>query len=284
MSAKSEVRAVSQHVVVDGERIHTMYAAGEGTPLVICNDFVADASVLDGFVRALAGRPVLCFDPPGIGLSDDVNRWRRMPALARLLAELIDRVGLGPSVDVMGIGWGGMLAQQFARDHRNRVRRQVLAATSSGQLMFPGRIASLFRLARPNGLATVAPDAARARTIFGGRREDECRPVVEALARARPATRRGYGAQLYALTGYSSLTWLHRLNVPTLVLAGDDDAIVPMVNARMMALLLPQARLAIIRGGGHWFVLERTDEVVRLLADFLDSKFAITAADEDSTF
>jgi pimeloyl-ACP methyl ester carboxylesterase len=57
-----------------------------------------------------------------------------------------------------------------------------------------------------------------------------------------------------------------------------------MVNARVLALLLPQARLKIVRGGGHWFVLERTDEVVRILDEFLESRFALSAADQDNTF
>ena len=292
MSAKSEGRII-EHVAIDGERLHTVFSPGpdEGasagrdarTPLVLCNDFAANLEVLDDFVAAL-DRPVLCFDLPGIGTSADVRSIRRMSGVARLLAGLLDQLELTGAVDIMGIGWGGLLAQQFAHDHRDRVRRLVLAATSSGQLMFPGRVASLMRLARPGALSAVAPDGQNARTVFGGRRNDECGAVATAMARATTPTRRGYAAQLYALAGYSSLPWLHRLNVPTLVIAGDDDAIVPMVNARVLGLLMPQARLKIIRGGGHWFALERTDEVVRELDEFLESKFALSAADQDSTF
>ena len=106
---------------------------------------------------------------------------------------------------------------------------------------------------------------------------------ARAMGRATPPTRRGHAAQLYALAGYSSLPWLHRLGVPTLVLAGDDDAVVPMVNARVLALLLPRARLTVIRGGGHWFVLERTDEVVRELDGFLNARYAPRPPAEDNT-
>ena len=227
---------------------------------------------------------MLRFDLPGVGTSAEVVRMRRMPALAALLAKLLDHYGLTEPVDVMGIGWGGLLAQQFAQSQGDRVRRLVLAATASGQLMFPGRLASLVRLARPGALGRVAPDGEQARIVFGGRRNDECRQIATAFRRATAPTRRGYAAQIYALTGFSSLTWLHRLNIPPLVLAGDDDSIVPTVNARVLALLLPQARLEIIRGGGHWFVLERTDDVVRMLDEFLEAKVAISAADQNSTF
>jgi pimeloyl-ACP methyl ester carboxylesterase len=282
MSARSESRQI-EHVALDGERLHTLFLPGDGTPLLLCNDFVANLEILDEFAGAL-GRPVLCFDLPGVGTSAEVTTMRRMPALARLLTGLLDHFGLSQPVDVMGIGWGGLLAQQFAHSHRDRVRRLVLAATASGQLMFPGRLASLVRLARPSALSRVAPDGEQARTVFGGRRNDECGEIASAMSRASAPTRRGYAAQIYALTGFSSLPWLHRLNVPTLVIAGDDDSIVPTVNARVMALLLPQARLEIVRGGGHWFVLERTDEVVRLLDEFLEAKVAISAADQNSTF
>ena len=67
---------------------------------------------------------------------------------------------------------------------------------------------------------------------------------------------RGYAAQLYAITGWTSLPWLCRLRQPTLVLAGDDDPIVPLVNGRILARLIPDARLHVVRGGGHLFVLE----------------------------
>ncbi|GAB3681407.1 alpha/beta fold hydrolase [Salinisphaera aquimarina] len=281
MSGNVETR-VFETVDIDGESLRVSVSPGPGTPLVICNDFAANLDVLDDFVVALA-RPTLCFDLPGIGGSADAAAMRRMPALSRLLASLLEALSMPRRVDVMGIGWGGLLAQQFARDHRDRVRRLVLTATSSGQLMFPGRLASLWRLARSGGLVRAAPSAQDARILFGGRRNDECNAIANGLSRAIRPTRRGHAGQLYALTGYSSLPWLHRLNVPTLVMAGDDDNIVPMVNARVLALLLPLARLAIIRGGGHWFVLERTDEVVRVLESFLDARVAITDADQDNT-
>lgn len=269
MSGKSNP-LLFEDVAVDEEQIRVARTVGTGTPLVICNEFAANIEILADFAAAL-GRPVLLFDCPGVGRSLPPRRLRRMPALARLLAALLDAVDLSAPVDVMGIGWGGMLAQQFARSYPYRLRRLVLAATSSGQVMFPGRLRSLWRAAQPRGL-TGMPDApAQARALFGGRRGDACALTRQALACATEPTRKGHAAQLYALAGFTSLPWLHRITVPTLVLAGDDDPIVPTVNVRMLAFLMPRARLHIVRGGGHWFVLERTDETVRLLAGFLQS-------------
>lgn len=186
----------------------------------------ANFDILDGFVAAL-DQPVVGFDLPGLGGSDDVRSMRRMPALARLLAQLLDALDMTDEVDVMGIGWDGLLAQQFAFSQRPRLRRLVLVSIASGPVIFPGRLASLWRLAQPAGLTRVAPDAPSARALFGGRHDDECRTISEAFSRARAPTRRGYAAQLYALAGFTSLGWLHRLTVPSLVLTGDDDPIVP---------------------------------------------------------
>jgi pimeloyl-ACP methyl ester carboxylesterase len=84
-----------------------------------------------------------------------------------------------------------------------------------------------------------------------------------------PPLARDYVGQLYAITGWSSLPWLRTLRQPSLVLAGDDDPIVPLVNGRILARRIPPARLQVIHG--HLFILERPAEVAELVAQFLDS-------------
>jgi pimeloyl-ACP methyl ester carboxylesterase len=79
----------------------------------------------------------------------------------------------------------------------------------------------------------------------------------------------GYAGQVYAITGWSSFPWLHRLRQPTLVLAGDDDPIVPLVNGRILARRIPGARLEVVRGGGHLFLLEEAEAMAELVAEFL---------------
>ena len=79
-------------------------------------------------------------------------------------------------------------------------------------------------------------------------------------------------AWLYRLagtTGWSSLPWLHRLTQPTLVVHGDDDPIVPLVNARLIACRVPDARLEVVEGGGHLLLLDSAAEVVPIITGFL---------------
>lgn len=277
MSASIEQPA-PQQLMVDGERLQVAWTQGQGTPLVICNNFLASLEILDD-VCARLERPTLRFDMPGVGGSGDVVRMRRMPAVAQLLDALIEQFALA-EIDLMGIGWGGLVAQRYARDFGPRVRRLVLVSTSGGPVMFPGRVGSLRRLLLPRSLASLAVDGRDARELFGGRRADECSAIVRALERARPPTRRGYAAQFYALSGSTSLPWAHRLMVPTLVLAGDDDSIVPMVNARVLSTLIPQSILSVMRGAGHWLLLERSDEAIRRIEEFLTPERAPVASEQ----
>lgn len=80
---------------------------------------------------------------------------------------------------------------------------------------------------------------------------------------------RGYLGQLYVTAGWTSLPWLHTLTQPTLVLAGDDDPIIPVLNGRILAALIPTARLEVLPGEGHLFVAEEAPTVACLVAEFL---------------
>ncbi|HVS44385.1 MAG TPA: alpha/beta fold hydrolase, partial [Candidatus Dormibacteraeota bacterium] len=66
--------------------------------------------------------------------------------------------------------------------------------------------------------------------------------------------------------------WLHTLRLPVLVLSGDDDPIVPVRNARLLASRIPDARLEMIRGGGHLFLLDSLDVAAPLIRGFLGAE------------
>jgi pimeloyl-ACP methyl ester carboxylesterase len=182
-------------------------------------------------------------------------------------------------VDVMGVSFGGVLAQQLAHQAPNRVRRLVLAATGPGVAGLggvPGSPRAMLALATPRRYQS--PDYFRriAGAVYGGdARRDSDALLHGSLARFSEApSMRGYLDQLYAISFWTGLPWLWRLSQPTLVLAGDDDPIVPTINGRILARVIPNARLEIIDGGGHLFVLERPTEIAALVAEFL-------AADRD---
>jgi len=115
---------------------------------------------------------------------------------------------------------------------------------------------------QPSYLASIAP------TLYGGmfRQWPDLARAYAHLIRAPHGL--GYYRQLLAGVGWTSLPWRHQLRQSTLILAGNDDPIVPPVNARVMARLIPHARLHIVNGG-HLLLLTGREQVAPLVYHFL---------------
>ncbi len=178
-----------------------------------------------------------------------------MGGYAALARDLLDALGL-ERVNVLGVSWGGGLAQQFARHYPARCERLVLAATAPGLGMVPPSPLVLLRMSTPLRYASAAYFQRVAGAIYGGDLRHDRRALEKLLRRMAPPTWRGYASQLYALAGWTSLPWLHRLRLPTLVMAGADDPIVRLVNARLLAARIPGAELEVY-DCGHLFLLTR---------------------------
>ena len=134
--------------------------------------------------------------------------------------------------------------------------------------MAPGNPRVLWMMATPRRyvdksfMRRVAPE------IYGGafRKNPD---LIDAYAGAMAgASGRGYLYQVLAMTGWTSLPWLWTLKQPTLIMAGSDDPIVPIVNARVMARLIPNARLEIL-DDGHLFLVTRPAESAAIIEKFL---------------
>jgi poly(3-hydroxyoctanoate) depolymerase len=247
---------------------------GTGRPLLLITGLGASLELAEPFEQELAarGRQVISFDAPGIGGSTPYRSPRRMPGLVRTVTGLLDALGLD-QVDVFGVSLGGVVAQQLARQAPDRVRRLVLAATAPGLGGMPGAPSALLALTTPRRYRDPEHYLQIAGRIYGGMaRTDPRRLLHSVIGRVRPPSVAGYAGQLYAITGWSSLPWLHALRQPTLVLAGDDDPIIPLVNGRILAWRIPDSRLHVVRGGGHLFILERPAEIAGLMAGFLDGE------------
>lgn len=260
--------------VVRGRRLRVSIrrAAGPGparTPLLLLNGIGASLELLQPFVDEVPPAvEVIRFDVPGIGGSPVPRIPYHMSTLAPLVGTMIRRLGYD-KVDVMGFSWGGGLAQQFAVTQRRQTRRLVLAATGMGSLMVPGRPRVLAKMLTPR--RHQDPDYARtiAGEIYGGtmRTDPEAAAnVLHAFTRKGPS--RGYYYQLFAGAGWSSLPALGLIRQPTLVVAGDDDPIIPVVNAKIMARGIPKARLHLYHGG-HLALLTEAKELAPVIDAFL---------------
>jgi poly(3-hydroxyalkanoate) depolymerase len=240
--------------------------SGDGV-LLLFNGIGASLELLQPFIDELRYTTIVAYDAPGAGASSAPGypwRPRRHVALA---AALLDTLGYA-SVDVLGVSWGGMLAQQFAHQYPTRCRRLILAATSPGHIMVPGRLSAMLRMASP--LRYISPDYLQsiAGKIYGGSLRTNKLGASQHASRMQPPSTLGYYYQVLSLFGWSSLPWLHKLPQPTLVLAGDDDPIVRLVNARVLAARIPHARLRVV-DCGHLFLLTRARVLAPEIEDFL---------------
>ena len=271
MPAPSPDGRAIRFVDADGVRIRTAIR-GSGPPLLLITGLGASLDLGAPFEREMAARGVqtVSFDAPGIGESSPYRWPRRMPGVARTVEQTLDALGYD-SVHVLGVSLGGVIAQQFAHQAPHRVRRLILAATGPGLGGVPGSPRVLLELATPRRY--YQPDYYRriAGRVYGG----TARHDPDALLHGSPArfierpTLSGYLGQIYAITGWTSVPWLRTLRQPTLVLAGDDDPIVPLVNGRILAWCIPDARLHVVRKGGHLFLLEHPAAIAALVAGFL---------------
>ena len=236
-------------------------------PFLLFNGIGANLELARPFMRALKRTEAIVFDVPGVGGSPAPSYPYRPSSIARLAAQLLTQLG-HKRADIAGVSWGGGMAQQFAHQNYDMCRKLVLAATSPGALMVPGNPRVLWKMATPRRyidkgfMRRVAPE------IYGGafRKNPQ---LVEAYAGAMAgASDRGYLYQVLAMTGWTSLPWLWTLKQPTLILAGSDDPIVPPVNARLMARLMPNARLGIL-DDGHLFLVTRPVESAAIIEKFL---------------
>lgn len=236
-------------------------------PLLLFNGIGANIELVEPFLDALDGSEAIIFDVPGVGGSPAPRLPYRPSTLARLSARLLDVLGHA-QVDVLGVSWGGVLAQQFAFQQATRCRRLVLAATSPGHLMVPGKPAVLLRMATPRRYRDPDYMQRVAGDIYGGAFRGAPELVRTHMRHVRWSSDYGYYLQLVAGFGWTSLPWLRFLSQPTLVMAGTDDPIVPVVNSRILAKLIPLARLVTV-DDGHLFLVTSAGPSAEIISEFL---------------
>lgn len=262
---------VVRSVVVDRQRLRVAVRPGHGAglPLLLMNGIGSSLELLDPFVDAFdPATTVIRFDVPGTGGSPAPTFPYHFSALARMAGKLLDELGYD-RVDVLGISWGGALAQQFAWQNPRRCHRLVLVATTAGVLMFPPRLAVLSRMMTPRRHRDADYANQVAGLLYGGvfRKEPErARQVLHAESRLGP--KRGYLFQLMAMSGWSSLAWLPTIRQRALVIGGRDDPIIPSANARLLAACLRRATLH-LHDDGHLALVTDAPRLAEVIRRFL---------------
>ena len=259
-------------VDVDGQllRVATRQAPNgdeSQPPLLMFNGIGANLEVGFPFLTAMKHTSSIIFDVPGIGGSPLPKLPYRPRTLARMAKRLVEILG-HEQVDVSGVSWGGGLAQQFAYQYPKMCRRLVLAATAPGWTMVPGKpsvlskMASVRRYTDPGYMREIAAE------IYGGDFRNNREAIAPHVSAIKPVSNAGYSLQLLGMAGWTSIHWLWRLRQKTLVMAGTDDPLIPVVNAKMLARLIPDCELELV-ANGHLFLVTRPQESAERIETFL---------------
>jgi pimeloyl-ACP methyl ester carboxylesterase len=236
-------------------------SAGSGPPLVLLHGFLCDSRAwrcqLEGLAQDFR---VIAWDAPGAGESPDPREGFTLTDWADCLAGFLDGVGV-VEANLVGLSWGGLLAQEFYRLYPSRVLRLVLADTYAGWKGSLGDEAARRRLERCERESRLAPDEFVARWVphefFAAAGADLTAEMAAVVSDFHPA---GFRLMAGSLAGADTTDVLEQIAVPVLLLWGDADRRSPGDVARQFARVVSGAELVLIPGAGHVSNMEKPEQ------------------------
>ena len=258
---------------VDGVTTRWSIGPGSGRPLVLVNGLGANIEMWAPLRRALAGRRTIAFDAPGTGASPTPRTPLGLTQLATLVSASVDQLGFD-EIDLLGYSFGGAVAQVLARRDRQRVKRLILAGSTSGWGGFSIHPLAVAGLATPARYYLGRRGDTVSRLAFGDGRAATFANLDTARIALPPSTL-GYWWQLLSIALWSSHGWLDQISQETLVLVGDRDRAAPMANSKFLAERIPRARLCVVEGAGHLMLMtDDVEEVAQTIDNFLAGQSA----------
>lgn len=243
---------------------------GRGEPLVLIAGIGYGTWLWFKQIPALAPHyNVIIFDNRGAGRSDKPDEEYNVALLAQDAYELLRTLGVSRA-HILGVSLGGFIAQQLALDHPELVRSLVLCSTSFGgpNMILPkGEVLQFMAFGAGKETLPYGLELAFSREYLQ-QHPHEIAHLTRPLHR-HPQPRYAYLRQLMAPINFCSEDRLSEIRCPALVLAGEDDPVVPAENSRRLAAKLPHGQSKIFPGVRHLFFIERADEVNRTILEFL---------------
>ncbi len=243
---------------------------GQGEPLILVMGL---ASTLDMWhrtapVMAKRHRTIL-IDNRGVGRSGVPMPPYSIPTMAADVAAVMDAAGIDKA-HIFGISMGGMISQEFALLYPHRVDSLILGCTNFGGRQVKPAAPNVLEILRARGMMT--PDeAAWAMVPFTYDATTPRERVAEDIAirlKWFPSAE-GYFGQLGAIFSWESRDRLSKIQAPTLVIHGETDELVPPENGRMIADLIPGAKLTMLANASHIFPTDQPELSHQLILDFL---------------
>jgi len=250
---------------------------GKGEPLVLIYGYAGHSGLWFRQISALSKKyQVIAFDNRGVGRSDKPDIPYTMAMMAGDVAGLLDVIGVD-TAHIFGISMGGMIAQHFALSHPQRVISLILGCTTCGGvhsiLAKPEALAAFFDFERMKKMTLEEVVRQLIPFLFSQEFIEKNPDIVEervAKSLEYPTPMHGVTRQAGAIMGQNTYELLPEIKLPTLVIAGDNDRLIPVENSRLLASRIPKAELVIIKGAGHEFFIEDAEEANKIVLGFLE--------------
>ena len=253
---------------------------GEGEPLILIMGLGGDHFRWFRILPLLSqDYKVVTFDNRGVGKTDKPDISYTMEIMADDVAGLMDAIGIDKA-HIFGISLGGMIAQNFALLHPGRIVSLMLGCTFCGgrHTVSNNNEGNSPGVLDPSLIETMLPEERVVEMLpalysrqFIDNNPDFVNIQIE-YAKNNPPDPVGYRRQLGAAGTHDTYDRLPEIKLPTLVIAGDEDVLIPADNSRIIASRIPNAELVILEGMGHGFYTEANKETARILMDFMKRK------------
>lgn len=264
------VASFTEFVELRGLRLRVS-RVGEGPPLLLINGLGAPLEMWAPLIEQLAAvHELVSFDLPGCGMSATAHRPLGVRGMAAIAAGVLDAVGL-ERAHVLGYSLGGFVAQELAHRDPERIDRLVLAATSAGCPSAPPTLLAAWLMLTPTRYLSEEAGRMIVPVIAGGRTRDD-RVALDAEVRRRvthPPSFTGYFQQIQAASWFSSHAWIGTVRHPALVLGGDSDPLIPVINTRYLGWRLPRGEVRVLSGAGHLMLFDQAPEASEVIRGFL---------------
>ncbi len=244
---------------------------GHGAPLLLVHGLGYARWGWEPLVEPLARSfDVILFDNRGIGESDVPPGPYTAAEMADDALQVLDEAGV-ERAHVLGTSLGGMIAQELALAHPERLDRLVLACTTpGGARAYPLPEGTLRLLAEAPSLPQeVALRRFVENALAPGAPEELAERIYAHRVNGNVQTPEGWQAQAAAGTSFDAFDRLHDIGAPTLVLHGLEDAVVDPRNANILAALITDARVELFPNAGHLFFWEQPERVAEVVEEFL---------------
>jgi 3-oxoadipate enol-lactonase len=246
---------------------------GEGEPLLMIQGYSFYSGHWFTLVQELAKHyRAIIFDNRGTGRTDKPAPPYSMKMFAADAKGLLDAIGIDKT-NVFGVSMGGMIAQEFALTYPDKLLNLVIGCSNCGGkasvVPTPEALAFLFS---PEMAKLSIEERARATAPWLWTQDfiDGHPQMIEELVAVTakyPTPPQGYAGHGSAIAGHDTCDRLPQIKVPTLVIAGDSDRLIPPENSKLIASRIPGAELVMVKNAGHGFT--QSPEAAKTIVDFL---------------